>query len=69
MTKGKRKCKSTYCRQAKSPYRYSQHYREWREATLKGDRNAALKAAEAHAAQFHYRQGKDTARYHPADCV
>lgn len=36
---------------------------------MKGDRNAALKAAEAHATQFHYSRGKATGDYRAADCV
>lgn len=45
---------SAYARKGKSPYRYSQNYRDWYRATREGNDPAAQRAARAHEAQWGY---------------
>lgn len=56
MTKGKREPRSPYARYGKTPYRYSDIYREWHELVKKSGTNDSERARELEA---RHRQAMD----------
>lgn len=52
LTNKKGKGKSPYKKYGKRPWQYSEAYRRWRAAIIKGDERAARRASEDHADRF-----------------
>ena len=54
MSDERKKRQSPYQRYQKAPFIYSETYRAWKQAVMRGDRDEAARVSRRHATQFGY---------------
>jgi hypothetical protein len=52
MSQNPKKARSPYAKYNKRPYQYSETYRNWKAAVIRGDRSAAARLGRQHTQRF-----------------